>query len=168
MADMTSFAPAQAPAPILIVEGADATGKTTFCKRYAATYGARYLHAEAPVHDDWLDEYVLPVVADRPIICDRWHLGELVWPEVFDRPSLFDEWDDYERCTRMLVEIGAAIIVVTRPVDQIACTLAQRGEEDTFTSIAWAQARFVDIAGRTEAAHIPVMTIDDLQGTLPT
>lgn len=155
------------PAPILIVEGADATGKTTFCKRYASIYGARYLHAEAPEHNDWLDEYVLPLLHDQPIICDRWHLGELVWPEAFNRNSLFNNWTEYERCTRMLAELDAAIIVCTRPIDQIACTLDQRGEQDTFNTVAWAQARFTEIAAETRATHIPVMTIDELQGTLP-
>lgn len=151
------------PTSVLIVEGADATGKTTFCREYAAAHNARYLHAEAPTTNDWIDEYVHPISFDRPIVCDRWHMGEIIWPTIFERRSLFATFDEYEHCTRMLLGLGASIIVVTRNHDDIVATLKERGEQDTIREVLAADEMFRALAADTSSARIPVIDIDDLR-----
>ena len=154
--------PLLADANILIVEGTDATGKSTLCHDIAEATGRRYVHASAPKTRDWLDEYVLSLRAGQRTVCDRWHIGELIWPEVFGRPSLFTSFDDYEHCSRILVELlDAAIVVVTRPVEDIIATLHERGEGDTVAHTVKAQAQYQDIAARTRSVSIPVFDIDE-------
>lgn len=152
---------------ILIVEGTDATGKSTLCRDIAESTGRRYIHASAPKTRDWFDEYIVPLKSGEPVVCDRWHIGELIWPDTFGRPSLFESFAEYEHCTRILVELlGAQIIVVSRPWRDIAATLLERGEQDTTEITLRAQALYHDIAGRTKSTAINVYDIDTVRSRL--
>lgn len=87
---------------LIIVEGPDCAGKSTFVSKIAAAISAQYfsyivevLHRGPPTSHP-LDEYVVPLLTYRPgtgrdVICDRWHLGELVYPGVLRRPTHMDE-----------------------------------------------------------------------------
>lgn len=79
---------------LIVVEGADRTGKTTLARRLLERLpDARYIHASAPTRHP-LEEYELPLKGyghtfDH-LVLDRWHLGEAIWPTIFDRPTEID------------------------------------------------------------------------------
>lgn len=74
---------------IIVVEGADCAGKSTWVARLsrglaAQYYDVRTLHAGPPDPDvDILDQYLTPLTqaleSDVALVLDRWHLGELVY-----------------------------------------------------------------------------------------
>jgi hypothetical protein len=78
---------------IIIIEGTDGVGKTTFANALAAARGSRtaVFHAGPPKNKAFVNEYILPLVIARDgwtCICDRWHLGEPVWSDVFGREPI--------------------------------------------------------------------------------
>lgn len=83
---------------LIILEGQDCAGKSTFARRLADQLkrsepdaSVIQLHSGAPLLHP-LDEYVGRLLEYRPeqdqhIICDRWHIGEVVYPAVLNRPT---------------------------------------------------------------------------------
>lgn len=128
---------------ITIVEGADATGKTTLAKRIAELTGATYRHAGPPLTRSWWAEYVEPIQAGQNMVLDRWHVGELVWPVLFHRPSLFSSPIDYQECCTALSKAGARLILVVRDEQDIAHELQSRGEADQTDTVLASQRLFL-------------------------
>lgn len=64
---------------LIIIEGADKTGKTTLAKAISKEFGYEYKHFGAPKGSP-ADEYMdFLLKLDKPTVCDRFHLGELVY-----------------------------------------------------------------------------------------
>jgi hypothetical protein len=64
---------------LIVIEGADKTGKTTLAKAISKQLGFEYVHFSAPKGppaDEYLD-FLLNL--KKPTVCDRFHLGELVY-----------------------------------------------------------------------------------------
>lgn len=85
---------------LIILEGPDGAGKTSFAQQILDHLALRYdgtvtmRRAGPPTHHP-LDEYVTPLLDYEPggsehVICDRWHLGEWVYPRVKGRPTRMD------------------------------------------------------------------------------
>jgi thymidylate kinase len=74
---------------LVIIEGADKTGKTTLAKAIAGELGYEYVHFSTPKGPP-ADEYIDFLLAlKRPTVCDRFHLGELVYgPLLRGKPGL--------------------------------------------------------------------------------
>lgn len=124
---------------LIIVEGPDCTGKSTFVKLLekelsARTHGAEtvILHA-GPLNRHPLDEYEEPLFDYRPgetcnYIIDRWHWGERVYPTVLNRRTIFDpamfmHTEMFLRCR------GAFMVHITSGVHNINNCIAKRGDE---------------------------------------
>lgn len=80
---------------LVIIEGMDKTGKTTICNYYIYQ-GYEYIHMTAPRKDISRAEYIAEMLtiiastANKKVILDRSHFGELIWPYIFSRtPLLF-------------------------------------------------------------------------------
>lgn len=147
---------------ILIIEGADGTGKTRYARMLCRERGAKYLHKNKPKAPNWFDEYVAPLqLLEQPIICDRWHVGELIWPVLFGRDSLFPTPVDYDACCEWLLDLNASIEIIVRNPRDIADTLEQRGETDQIETVLKSQDMFVDAAMNTK--FLPVRIIDSNQ-----
>lgn len=75
---------------LIILEGPDGSGKTTLARRLQAEHSFKIVHAGPPRHplseEATLRRYLLPVVAahaaGKPVVFDRWHLGELAYGPV--------------------------------------------------------------------------------------
>lgn len=68
---------------LIIIEGADKTGKTTLAKAIEKRFGYRYHHSGPPKGHP-ADEYIdFLLNLKRPTVCDRFHLGELVYGPMF-------------------------------------------------------------------------------------
>lgn len=83
---------------LLILEGADCSGKSTLAGHVVdvlrATYPTEHVtyHHAGPPTQHPLDEYVAPLLDYRPgtgqhVVCDRWHVGESVYPDLVNRLS---------------------------------------------------------------------------------
>lgn len=118
---------------IIIIEGTDGTGKSTLARELQQV-GYAYVHASAPQESNWYDEYVGPLVGAvqscTPVVCDRWHIGELVWPQIFKRQSLFATDSEFRTCHDAIVNMGALVIILTREGDDVKAELQSRGEDD--------------------------------------
>ena len=81
---------------LVLLEGLDRTGKSTVAS-YFETLGFEKIHLSAPPKGTTSDQYfqdmadLLSSAANKDIVLDRTHYGELVWPEVYGRKSLLDE-----------------------------------------------------------------------------
>lgn len=126
---------------LIIVEGCDGAGKTTFVselkRRIKAQAVSRFtevhiLHKGPPTLHP-LDEYETPLFEYAPsrlrnIICDRWHLGEGIYPHVFKRPT------QYDRAVRRHVEMfllskGAYLVVLQPTIETLRKRVQQRGDD---------------------------------------
>jgi len=144
---------------ILIIEGADGTGKTRYARMLCREQGAKYLHKNKPKATNWFDEYVAPLqLLEQPIICDRWHVGELIWPVLFGRESLFATPSEYDACCEWLHDLDARLEVLVRNPREIAETLEKRGEDDQIETVLKSQDMFVDAASNTR--FMPVQILD--------
>ena len=113
---------------ILIVEGTDGVGKTTYAKRVAQQLGAEYRHSGPPQGTDWYEEYVTSLDPAKDYVLDRWHVGEVVWPEVFGRKSLLTA-GSFDACNMMLADMGAQVQIIVRDTMGIVGELERRGEK---------------------------------------
>lgn len=149
---------------ITIIEGADATGKSTYAHRLAERTGRQYVHKGAPEPGvSWQEEYLRPLERGDRKVLDRWHLGELVWSEVFGRPSLFQwEWS-FSNCNKALWLLGVReVLVVVRDEDGIRRTLAERGEEEQTRLVLEGQRVFRHVANRITSIPTTVVHSDVL------
>lgn len=146
---------------ILIIEGTDGVGKTTYATKVAAAVQATYLHAEKPADgNDWFDEYITPIVPGEDYVLDRWHVGELVWPTIFGRESLFNRYT-FEICCRMLENLGAELQIVVRDPEAIAQELRLRGETERQIERSLAgQELFIDLYSAGLFRSIPTTIVE--------
>lgn len=137
-----------------IIEGADATGKTSFANALGARTRRPVLHAGPPTKKTWGEEYIEPLAQAGPMVLDRWHMGEIIWPFIFGRRSLFKCGRDYRVCCQALALLDAEVIILTREPAGIATTLRSRGEESTLEDVLLAQEFFLEFAALTP--HLPI------------
>lgn len=128
---------------LVLVEGPDCAGKSTFVEHVASVLrgtlsdlnAVRVLHRGPPV-DHPLNEYVLPLLGYRPsygqrtqhVICDRWHLGELVYPAVLDRPTKLTP-GVLRYVELFLRSRGALLVTITASATRLAECLDARGDD---------------------------------------
>lgn len=155
---------------VLILEGADATGKSSHAAWHEKHNGAKVIHAGPPRSRDWFAEYVEPIVhhvthnPDQMLVLDRWHLGEVIWPRLFDRPSLFDEPGSFALCNKMLGNVlDLKVKIVARSDDAIINTLMLRGEQDQIETVLKSQQLFMDLACSCRDIDVEIVMSDDLE-----
>lgn len=168
---------------LIIVEGPDGAGKTTFVERLRDRIEHRHcapgtvdtLHARLPKSHP-LDEYERPLLGyrqwfGRHIICDRWHWGESVYPHVLRRPT------QYDLPVRRHVELflrscGAVVAYLTTPWEMASARVAVRGDDYVHPSqLRWLKYEYDNVARRT---LLPVCKVpsnfhaDDLDAVIDT
>ena len=102
---------------IIILEGADRTGKSTLAAELKRLTGGEVIHAGKPTQPP-LWEYLAPLAdvgphSDRHVILDRWHWGEWIWPKIFGRESEMT-WDLLKTIDKELMSRGAFTIYCHR------------------------------------------------------
>lgn len=113
---------------LIVIEGLDRTGKTTFAWQLANRHKLEYRHFDKPVKHP-LDEYLEPLADGPPhAVFDRYHLGELVWPKVFSRHTEYDQvMRTYHEL--LLMARGAVLVKTERDLDDIAAAAKRDGED---------------------------------------
>lgn len=124
---------------LIIVEGPDGAGKTTFIDRLydhiqetQPNSSVKRLRARPPKHHP-LDEYVKPLLDYVPnscnhIICDRWHWGERVYPTILNRHSVYTQ-AMHTYVEMFLLSRGAFVVYMTAPYDVLSRRIEQRGDD---------------------------------------
>lgn len=154
---------------ITILEGTDATGKSSHADWLGQNTSGRVIHAGIPQHGNWFAEYVKPIQQHMesnpnvPLILDRWHLGEMIWPTVFHRKSLFNSFDEYDKCCAMLAAMNTKVKVLYREADAIINTLMLRNEQDQIDNVLRGQDLFMDLVEKTSWLDIQVVHSDELE-----
>lgn len=117
---------------IIIVEGLDGVGKTTFVQRFLRTCDATVLHSGPPSPGaDPFEEYerrLYPALDQREnVICDRWHWGERAYGPVLrgqDRLGV-PGWRHVEL---FLKRWGAVVVYLHQPKEVLVDRLRSRGD----------------------------------------
>lgn len=150
---------------LIIVEGCDCVGKSTFVQRLSRAIQAadprsliEVRHARPPKQHP-LDEYERTLFDYRPgrnkhIICDRWHWGEQVYPAVLGRDTQYDKAVK-RHIDMFLASRGALIVHLTDKVSVVEDCVRRRGDNLVRSD------QVVDIMGRYAAisSSVPVETV---------
>ena len=113
---------------LVIIEGADKTGKTTLAKALAAKLGWKYEHFSAPGKDPAFEYADFLLNLKRPTVCDRFYVGELVYGPLLRGKSLMTRTQilTIERLCRF----RAAILIHAAPKPDIMMDLFDRSSEE--------------------------------------
>lgn len=106
------------PRGIVLIEGADAAGKTTLANHLRERYGARYLHSIVR-RDIWRWHLgalrsALRMADDELVILDRHWLSEQAYGQVFRGGPAYDA---ATRCFDRVLQRAGAITVLCAPLD---------------------------------------------------
>lgn len=87
---------------LIVLEGCDATGKTTLAKLLAKLYNAEIVHCttETPNTYSFFSQLIYAATGGKNIICDRFCYGQFVYQDEGDRPLALHKlypMDEHER-----------------------------------------------------------------------
>jgi hypothetical protein len=151
---------------IIVLEGADATGKTTLARHLVERYGARYLHSTARRgvwrwHVGAL-RLAIRAAESQLVVLDRHWLSEQVYGQVFRGAPAYDLG---ARCLdRVLLKHGAVTVLCVRHdlgrhLDHFDRLKTERPEK--FPSVVRAAQLYLDLA-RGNLAHAGQTYVDQL------
>lgn len=154
---------------LIIVEGADGVGKTTFVKHLQQLTDAAVLHRGVPTHDNIWDEYTLDLLQYEPqtspargvnnIICDRWHWGELIYGPLYRGESKLTGDGLYFSLEDWLNRRGVVVALLDHDEDVILRRWATRGEDYLQPEhLAHVLEKYEGIAN---ASRLPVLKYQD-------
>lgn len=119
---------------LILIEGADNTGKTTLAKMLCSQIGAYYHHCGKPQSEYVFEEYehlYLDKLRDyENVVMDRGHLGEYVYSQLW-RGGLSMEPDQFSILTAAAEASFRGLLVVhaKSPVDVIIERCRKNGED---------------------------------------
>lgn len=118
---------------LIIVEGPDGVGKTTFVSNVAKLLrNAEVKHFGPP--KSWpLLEYESALQSYKPgsgrhVVCDRLHVGELIYGPLYRGKTQLSEWDIHH-ITMFLAARGALIVYLDAPDDTLLERVTKRGDD---------------------------------------
>jgi len=145
----------------LIIEGADATGKTSLARQEAKTRGWEYQHFGAPQSKNYFTEYWKPTMkfvrSGSQAVFDRQFVGELVWPTLFGRPSIINN-TNLEHLCFLFSLYSTEVRILYRDESGIRSELEKRGEQDQIPLVLESQKLFIAAANKIK--YIPVKIIN--------
>lgn len=121
---------------LIIIEGADCTGKTTLAKELIKTIGEKhvsFISKGPPTSDNPIVEYLWPLANYAPnsnqhLICDRWHVGEMIYPKIFNRKSIMTT-TEFELINDVIHKLGGVIIYLEPPLSKVHERFNTRGDK---------------------------------------
>jgi len=127
---------------MIIVEGADGSGKTTICKFLAEKLDMNYLkihrHKEDNEKNGFKFYMELAESVDNNSIIDRFHIGECVYPELYknkdDKRKSLSLWQQHA-IERLLMMRGCLLIHVNSSIDFILYNLEKRKEGFIYSEV---------------------------------
>lgn len=125
---------------IVILEGCDGSGKTTFADAVTRVAERSGIHVEnwsrGVPKNHVLVEYELAIeqsynrelTATSLLVCDRWHLGELIYGPIYRDGSQLDLAQTWH-VNRFLESRGAVVVIISLPVSVVHDRLNTRGDD---------------------------------------
>ena len=110
----------------IIIEGPDATGKTTLVEKILVKNNLTTIHGTAKTPNDL--PYYLDLLDGNGQIFDRFHFSEYIFPQIYGRmPKL--TFNDFEAINKKLIETDTYFILfVTSDMEILNKRLIERGE----------------------------------------
>ena len=129
----------------VILEGPDATGKTTLAEKLKTKYGMDIHHSTSRTRNDL--NYHLDLLDYRPnTVFDRFHLGECVYPEIYNRPAKLTK-DEINTINKRIIDNNDMLIVfITSDMDIIKNRLIERGEQNYIPEMEQQNELFIEAA----------------------
>lgn len=120
--------------PVVIIEGVDGSGKSTFADKIAALVPHDYeivRDHKGPLTNPVWDEYVTPLMNvrdDQFLIADRWHVGEMIYGPLYRGKSEVTPAE--ERLIELLLSRMGAVRIIMQPgLSTVRKRLGDRGED---------------------------------------
>lgn len=109
---------------IIVIEGADATGKTTLAKYLCEQFNGEYIHlTRVPAEELWeyhmeAVERVIRRAANQVVVLDRTWISEQIYEQVYRSGSTFP-WKAYNLDARLRQHLAVYILCVPETVDEV-------------------------------------------------
>lgn len=159
---------------LIVVEGVDGAGKSTFCRRLddalcdaSGGFDGGVIRHKGPLERHPLEEYVLDLDdyvpgASESVICDRWHLGERIYGPLYRGKSQLDL--ARQRYVEMYLRSrGALLVHVTADTVTLGVRLYQRGEDFLKASdVAYVRDAYERLATRSRTVATLTVGQSDL------
>ena len=111
----------------IIIEGPDATGKTTLAEKIKAKYPfMQYVHSTASTPNDY--DYHSNLLAACNGIYDRFFMGELVYPEIYGRPAKMTVAEARQLMNEIMANNDIFIVMYASNLNTLKERLVARGE----------------------------------------
>lgn len=154
---------------VIIIEGADGSGKTTLANQLSEQTGYKIIHRTRPKTEEdkalMMVEYLQIIESGENVIFDRCWYSEMVYGPVMRDVSVISYAQMYD-LERQLTEVGAMIIYCTDAKQVLWARCQERGEDYIVD-----RTTFDNICDRYDALFalphlVPIMTYKcpELQG----
>lgn len=115
---------------IVILEGSDCVGKTTFAETLAKVTGYEIVKGSSfeisELGGDGMYEYMAELLSRDNIIIDRFYLSNLIYAKLYDYPTMTEEQFDN---ISFVADQVALTVLVTSPIPSIKYRMENRGDD---------------------------------------
>lgn len=141
----------------IILEGPDATGKTTLAEKLRDMTGKEIVHFPSANKEDHLN-----ALYQGDTIFDRFHIGEIVYPKIYGREPKLD-FDEANEIMRAIVDNNDILIIfITSDLNILRKRLIDRGEYSYLSEIEEQNKLFTQMAWVFDAWEYQNMYIIDI------
>lgn len=148
---------------VIVLEGCDGVGKTTYATALAASYGFQRVHADrTPDGVNLFQRHRAILAMPGRLVLDRSFISELVYgPLLHDRCRLSTP-QAIELISRTVARGGVLVHLTARPEQIQARLLARDGTAPTLNEIHTLMTRYAEVFADL-ARYATVLTVDNLE-----
>lgn len=127
----------------VIIEGPDATGKTTLSEKLKQKYNMDYMHLTSKTPNDL--KFHLELLDNDNMVYDRFMCGEIVYPQIYNRPPKLTFEEACKIMNRIVDNGDILVIMYASDINVIKERLIARGEFDYLKEIEEQNKLFIQI-----------------------
>ena len=127
----------------VIIEGPDATGKTTLANYLIEKYGMEYRHLDATTPNDL--QFHSGLLDKDNVVYDRFMCGEIVYPEIYHRPPKMTFEEVCQVMKKIVDNNDTFVILYASDINVLKERLIERGELDYLKEIEQQNELFVRV-----------------------
>lgn len=129
----------------IILEGPDATGKTTLAEKLRDKFGMTIHHSTSKTRND-LNYHMDLLDYRQNTVFDRFHLGEMVYPEIYNRKAKLNQ-GEIDIINKAIIDNNDMLVIfITSNMDIIKERLIERGEENYIPEMEQQNELFIKAA----------------------